>query len=134
MLVGYIWIECIQLEQRKVLDSTIQVTFNFCLEKCFLVETHISEINFIAEPNVKIDGNVFHTIRIGYNGYLGGTNSQKDYRIIPILLMNYDLSADGGLVHYTEKFNKHYKLGFHQYRLISYLNDFKESRNLGNSK
>ena len=26
--------------------------------------------------------------------------------------MNYDLSADGGLVHYTEKFNKHYKQGF----------------------
>ena len=76
-------------------------------------ENHILEINFIAEPNVKIDGNIFHTIRIGYNGYLGGTNSQKDYRIIPILLMNYDLSADGGLVHYTEKFNKHYKQGFH---------------------
>ena len=84
-----------------------------------MLKIHILEINFIAEPNVKIDGNVFHTIRIGYNGYLGGTNSQKDYRIIPILLMNYDLSADGGLVHYTEKFNKHYKLGFHQYGLIS---------------
>ena len=26
--------------------------------------------------------------------------------------MNYDLSADGGLVHYTEKFNKHYKQWF----------------------
>ena len=85
----------------------------------FSIKIHTSEINFIAEPNVKIDGNVFHTIRIGYNGYLGGTNSQKDYRIIPILLMNYDLSADGGLVHYTEKFNKHYKLGFHQNWLIS---------------
>ena len=67
-----------------------------------MVETHISEINFIAEPNVKIDGNVFRTIRIGYNGYLGGTNSQKDYRIIPILLMNYDLSVNRL---YTQSFN-----------------------------
>ena len=31
--------------------------------------------------------------------------------------MNYDLSADGGLVHYTEKFNKHYKLGFHHFEI-----------------
>ena len=35
------------------------------------IKSNTSEINFIAEPNVKIDGNVFHTIRIGYNGYLG---------------------------------------------------------------
>ena len=43
-----------------------------------------------------------HTIRIGYNGYLGGRNSQKDYRIIPILLMNYDLSMNRM---YAQSFN-----------------------------
>jgi len=50
-----------------------------------------------------LDGFYYKNLRIGYNGYVGGMNSNKDYRIIPIFLMNYDMSLDGGIVRYTEK-------------------------------
>ena len=76
-------------------------------EKTFRLDD--SEVTFIANPEIRIDNQYFKTIRVGFNGYIGGTNSQKDYRILPILLMNYDLGSDGGLVHYTEKFNRKYR-------------------------
>ena len=58
---------------------------------------------------IRLDGESFKTLRVGFNGYIGGTNNSKDYRILPILMMNYDLATGGGIVEYTEKFNKHYK-------------------------
>ena len=55
------------------------------------------------EVPITLDGKSFANLRLGFNGYIGAMNSSKDYRIIPIFLMNYDLSLAGGIVRYTEK-------------------------------
>ena len=46
-------------------------------------------------------------------------NSPKEYRILPIFLMNYDLSADGGIVRYTEK-----ERGIFKEKLIETTNEY----------
>ena len=68
-----------------------------------------SEINFISEKPIRLDDEYFKTLRIGFNGYIGGTNNSKNYRILPIFMMNYDLATGDGTVQYTEKFSQHYK-------------------------
>ena len=68
-----------------------------------------SEINFISEKPIRLDEEYFKTLRIGFNGYIGGTNNSKNYRILPIFMMNYDLVTGDGIVQYTEKFSQHYK-------------------------
>ena len=50
-----------------------------------------------------MDGFYYNHLKLGYNGFIGGLNSSKDFRIIPILLMNYDMSLRGGTVRYTAK-------------------------------
>ncbi|CBY07982.1 unnamed protein product [Oikopleura dioica] len=55
------------------------------------------------EETLKLDGFYYNHLKLGYNGFIGGLNSSKDFRIIPILLMNYDMSLRGGTVRYTAK-------------------------------
>lgn len=71
------------------------------LEHSFRLDTH--EINLPMLEPIMLDGLYYKNLRLGYNGYIGAMNSNKDYRIIPIFLMNYDMSLEGGIVRYTEK-------------------------------
>jgi len=71
------------------------------LEHSFRLDSR--EINIPMEVPITLDGKSFGNLRLGFNGYIGAMNSSKDYRIIPIFLMNYDLSLAGGIVRYTEK-------------------------------
>ena len=47
---------------------------------------------------------------LGFNGYIGGVNTKKDYRLTPLFLINYDSSLDGGTVRYTEKEKGKFKM------------------------
>lgn len=90
--------------------SWLHATRNYPIktEKTFRLDD--KEVNFLAEPPIKLDGHIYKTLRVGYDGYIGGTNSQRDYRIIPLLLLKYDLTSTGGMVHYTEKLMRHHKI------------------------